>query len=71
MNCVSKGGSLLEIHNLQTQAFVQAKLDQLHMETTSVWLGANDIQAEGSWTWVSGKYDYNTQVSGMDTLYKY
>ncbi|MEN9787288.1 MAG: hypothetical protein RLZZ299_2552, partial [Pseudomonadota bacterium] len=52
--CESLGGDLASIPDGGTDAWVNARRGELGMVSEYMWIGFNDIDAEGAWSWIDG-----------------
>lgn len=53
--CVAAGGHLVCIGSAEENDFITELLPPYVGENTHVWIGFNDIEEEGNWTWVNGE----------------
>ncbi|CAN2388655.1 plasmacytoid dendritic cell antigen processing and presentation [Pristimantis euphronides] len=54
-NCVSKNADLVIIENEEEQKFISG-----HTVNMPYWIGLNDMEEEGKWTWLGNIHKYET-----------
>ena len=62
-NCVQQGGTLADLSSAAEESFVKATVMEGSNQT--VWLGCNDVDAEGTWEWP----DKTTCAASRDGAY--
>ncbi|XP_048250990.1 C-type lectin domain family 4 member G-like isoform X2 [Haliotis rufescens] len=53
--CVADGGHLVKIDNMDKELFLVSTLLHLDFHDKAIWIGLNDIQQEGVYTWTNGE----------------
>ncbi|KAK3581870.1 hypothetical protein CHS0354_000286 [Potamilus streckersoni] len=53
-DCLSKGGHLVVINNIEEENFIMSVLGSLNFGGLGVWIGLNDIAEEGVFKWITG-----------------
>ncbi|XP_045920215.1 ladderlectin-like [Micropterus dolomieu] len=54
-NCISMGGNLASVHNIQEYHQIQAMILRETQNQGLAWIGGSDAQQEGVWFWSDGK----------------
>ncbi|XP_045919990.1 type-2 ice-structuring protein-like [Micropterus dolomieu] len=54
-NCMSMGGNLASVHNIQEYHEIQSLILRATQNQGLAWIGGSDAQQEGVWFWSDGK----------------